>query len=376
MSGALVQLAAAPGVEQLAPPSASQLVEIPIPLQGQTYDQAVTVFVPRSGDVLEAVFLEATVRRVSEATHWPAHALLRECELVIGGQTVSSHTGEFMLVRDRLFMSEPEIQAQRRLVDFADAEPVPGWKTLWLRLPLPELPLLALTKHAVALRLRFAARVAGLDPAEQPRLRLWASMGFADEPARRALVQPRDILVEQIQRREFNVAMGGASSVLLDFKHPVRYLAWTTSPPEAVGVWATGVPGSTAQAGNPTLTARLTFDGHDRVPEMPAVYYNCQEPWAAARTSPPAGVHLVHFARPAAPTMGTANFSRMASVVLHQTYKAANATPATSHGDFNHPALAPDELPPAGAAFTRLRVYASSWNRLRVADGTAGVVFA
>ena len=160
----------------------------------------------------------------------------------------------------------------------------------------------------------------------------------------------------------------------LYFRHPVKYLAWATSPSTEFGKYATGTLGNDGDAHDPLHSASLTFNAHERFSMMPSLYYNAVQPLQYTKTSPATGIHFLSFCLdPSARAYpsGSANFSRMASVVLSQRYKRANMSivETTTRLSSN------DEMLAEGASFDRLRVYAMCWNILRIEGGLCGMAY-
>lgn len=161
----------------------------------------------------------------------------------------------------------------------------------------------------------------------------------------------------------------------LFFRHPVKYLVWTTSPQSEFAKFSTGPLGNDSNTHDPTHSASILFNNHERYGMMPAVWYNVSQPMQYTETSPSTGIHLVSFCMEPfnrkEPT-GSANFSRMASVVLFQRYKRANMSVVETSSLLE----SDTEMMAEGLVFDRLRIYGVCWNILRIEGGLCGMAYA
>lgn len=399
MSGALVQLMAT-GAEDVSimgsedsrsyfksrykrhSPFSIQTLELDVPRLDQVFGESFKITIPRKGDMLSTFWIQITMKKLG-MTYFPAEEFIDTIQLYIGQQLITTCTGEWLRVKNELFQKPEDKMAYRRLTDFADGESDGTLKTLWIPitffLDVTPLPLISLQMHNIDVVFTFASSVAGIDSTYKPVVKLWADYIFLSNEERTFFTQNKHILlVEQPRVEEDQVQLKTTSSTVLKtrlyFRHPIKYLAWTTTPRREFAKFSTGVRGETAEAANPLASATISFDTHDRVAPMPASYFNLVQPYTYLKASPCAGVHFFSFARDPRdrvnPT-GSANFSRISTVVLTQTFKQANAT-ATSIEQLT----SSTEMVASGTNFDRCKVYAVNLNFIRIQNGLGALAYA
>ena len=398
MSGAVLQLMAA-GAEDVSlmgssepsffrkqykrhVPFSIQTLELDVPRLDLVFGESFKITIPRKGDMLSTMWLQVTMRKQG-ATYFPVEALIDTVQLYVGQQLVDTRTGEGIRVRNELFQRPEDRDAYRRLTDFADGEDDGAVKTFWLPVSFffdaTPLPLIALQMHNVDIVFQFASSVMGIDPAYKPAVRLWADYVFLSNEERQLFASnPHAILVEQTRVEEDQVVLSTTGTTALKtrlfFRHPVKYLAWTTTPRTQFAKFSTGVRGETAEHADPLVEANLTFDTHDRVAPMPASYFNVVQPYTYLNSAPCAGVHFFSFAldpRDRVNPTGSANFSRVSTIVLNQTFKRVDPAAADAS------ALAsPSDMVATGTSFDRVRIYAVNVNFLRIQNGLGAMAFA
>lgn len=399
MSGALLQISAygAQDVEIINSDAASyfhakfvqhapfaiQPVEITLPSMDAVFGQTARVTVPRNGDLLGKLWIEARMQKQGPS-YLPAEELLREVRLVIGGQVIDTHTSNFVRARNEVFMSSDERRAYARLVDFADGEPDGTVKTFYLPLSLwfceyaRALPLIAIQQHTVELHFTFAKSVAGVNPAYMPKLRLFAEYVFLGDAERAALVSRKHFIpIPQIFVQEDRALLSTSSTITVKTqifaRNPCQYMLWTFAPKNSYATFSTDFQGGTSDALDPLLDASLTLNGYERVSLMPSFFFNAAQPYAYCGTSPATGVHFVSFAlKPgeSGQPSGSLNMSRVASIVLNQTFKRVdlNALVATD-------LTSPSDITVAASNFEIVTIYCACLNFLRIEGGLAGTAY-
>lgn len=363
-------------------PFAIQTLELDVPRLDLVFGESFKITIPRKGDMLSTLWLQVTMRKQS-VTYFPIEALIQSVQLYIGQQLIDTHIGEWFRVKNELFQTPEHKTAYRRLTDFADGEENGEIKTFWLPitffLDVTPLPLISLQLHSVDIVFQFAPSVMGIDTSYKPEVKLWADYVFLSNEERTYFANQRHVLlIEQTRVEEDQVIISSTSpSVLktrLYFRHPVKYLAWTTTPRHEFAKFTTGVRGETSESENPLLHASLTFDTHERISPMPASYFNLVQPYTYMQSSPCAGIHFLSFAKVPEDRMhptGSANFSKISTAVLIQTYKRANA------GVSNVALLtSPSDMVSSGATFDRTRIYAVNMNFLRIQNGLGALAYA
>lgn len=108
---------------------------------------------------------------------------------------------------------------------------------------------------------------------------------------------------------------------------------------------------------NPVVTAKLQLNGQDRFSEREGTYFDQVQPWQHHSRAPDTGINVYSFAlKPEEhQPSGQCNFSRIDNATL-QLVLSANTV--------------------AGTATAKVRVYARSYNVLRVMAGMAGTAYA
>ena len=107
---------------------------------------------------------------------------------------------------------------------------------------------------------------------------------------------------------------------------------------------------------NPVVTAKLQLNGQDRFSEREGSYFDVVQPYQHHTRAPDAGINVYSFAlRPEEhQPSGTCNFSRIDNAVLQLVLSSGTV---------------------AGVSTAKVRVYALSYNVLRVMSGMAGVAY-
>ena len=107
---------------------------------------------------------------------------------------------------------------------------------------------------------------------------------------------------------------------------------------------------------NPVVTAKLQLNGQDRFSEREGSYFDVVQPFQHHTRAPDAGINVYSFAlRPEEhQPSGSCNFSRIDNATLQLVLSSATV---------------------GGTATAKVRVYATSYNVLRVMSGMAGVAY-
>ena len=107
---------------------------------------------------------------------------------------------------------------------------------------------------------------------------------------------------------------------------------------------------------NPVVTAKLQLNGQDRFSEREGTYFDVVQPFQHHTRNPDAGINVYSFAlRPEEhQPSGSCNFSRIDNATLQLVLSSATV---------------------GGTATAKVRVYATSYNVLRVMSGMAGVAY-
>lgn len=326
-----------------------------------------------------------------------AHAIISSVELEIGGSRIDKHYGDWLDVWSELTEKEEKRPGFWEMVGkVTDAEYDAGWKrdqsaarTYYVPLkfcfntvPGLYLPIVALTYHQIRYNFEFrdylecikaAVPVSKLTAKEGGEVlamqacNIYADYIFLDAPERMRMADiPHEYLVTQLQflGDESVPAPSDANGnrsrkYTLNFNHPVRELVWvyvakSNAERDAVNGnnwFRYGIPGN--EDAEIFDEARLVLNGHDRFSARAAPYFRLVQPYQHHTRCPSKKVHCYSFSllspednQPS----GQANFSRFDSAQLQFV-------------------LNPDL--PAG----KMKVFAYSFNVLRVASGMAGLAF-
>lgn len=334
-------------------------------------------------------------------TNSVAHALLSSVEIEIGGARVDKHYGEWMDIWSELSEKEEKRAGFWEMIGkYSDADYDAGWqraqsrsRTYYLPLrfcfntsPGLYLPLVALSYHQIKYNFEFrdylecvkAAVPVGQLTGKQYTSRagespvmncnIFADYVFLDAPERIRMAEiPHEYLITQLQYLGDEAVPAPsdpngtrARKYSLNFNHPVRELIWVyvaKSNYERNAVTGNnwfkyGVPND--DDAEIFDEARLVINGHDRFSARAAPYFRLVQPYEHHTRCPSKKVHCYSFSllnpedfQPS----GQANFSRFDSSQLQFTLN--------------------QDLPVG-----KMKIFAYSFNVLRVAAGLAGLAFA
>ena len=337
----------------------------------------------------------------SHALRWTnsvAHAVLASVEIELGGQRIDKHYGEWLDIWSELSEKEEKRAGLWHMIGkYPDAEYDAGWqrqqsreRTYYVPLkfcfntnPGLYLPLVALSYHQIKYNFEFrdyldcikaAVPVAQLtakqggDVLAMKRCRLFADYIFLDAPERIRMAEiPHEYLITQLQFLGDEAVPAPSDpngtrsrKYTLNYNHPVRELLWVyvaKSNYERNAVTGNnwfryGVPGD--DDAEVFDEARLVINGHDRFSARSAPYFRLMQPYQHHTRCPSKKVHCYSFSllspedhQPS----GQANFSRFDSAQLQFLLNQ-------------------------GLPVGRMKIYAYSFNVLRIANGLSGLAFA
>ncbi len=370
-----------------------------------------------------AVFLDASDRVVSNVAYsdpivtWPymtsayakpthalrwansvAHALLSSVEIEIGGARIDKHYGEWLDIWSELTEKEEKRAGFWNMVGkYADADYDATYRRAQSRertyyVPLKfcfntnpglYLPLVALSYHQIKYNFEFrdylecikaAVPVSQLTAKQGgsvlsiKRCRLFADYIFLDAPERIRMAEiPHEYLITQLQflGDEAVPAPGDPNGTRsrkysLNYNHPVRELVWVyvaksnyERDAQTGNNWFKyGVPGD--DDAEIFDECRLVINGHDRFSARSAPYFRLIQPYEHHTRCPDKKVHCYSFSLLSPEDLqpsGQANFSRFDTAQLQFVL---------------------NENLPVG----KMKMFAYSFNVLRVANGLSGLAFA
>ena len=375
----------------------------------------VTATISRNGDLVGRLWLDCLLDRDNLKTttgtyaNWTnntGHALVKECEIEIGGQRIDRHYSQWLDVWNELTDHDESEWIGLNKHAAKDAYLKSGTSSdtgkqqtrlyvplqFWFcRNPGLALPLIALQYHEVKVKLTTRAVTdlvnadnaitSGTVPA--PQVELWADYIYLDTDERRRFAQvSHEYLIEQVQREQGAMS----NSQKLNFNHPVKELIWVVQDNAVATSVATGQSNadatknlsgavmthgndwfnyqSTANAAENTKylngqtsyeyfnTMNLQLNGHDRFAKRDATYFRTCQPLQAGHKVPSKHIYCYSFAlKPEEhQPSGTCNFSRIdnAKMVFTNEY--------TNHA-------------------STLSVYAVNYNVLRIMSGMGGLAY-
>ena len=380
------------------------------------YGKSQTATIARNGDLVHKMYVEHTFTPKAagaDIANNYGHALIRECELEIGGQRIDKHYGRWMQIwsdlsepnptgasvaatasgpgagtDDTLFhkMTGTGKGASDNVVTLTDTEkrifvPLQFW---FCRNPGLALPLIALQYHEVKVKLQFEDELKIITGGEADStvdastFKLWADYIYLDTDERRRFAQvSHEYLIEQLQYQN-NSYTSGTANIDLNFNHPVKELVWQFSNTASEVSLTDGTPTegdeSTLAAGmdlNGTTAGvfKLQLNGHDRFAERDFRYFTRaqihQHHTGYGGTAAKDSIAVYSFAlKPEEhQPSGTCNFSRIDNAQLQITTGCTSSTA--------------DDHTPGGenAAFTNCHIYAVNYNVLRIMSGMGGLAY-
>jgi hypothetical protein len=365
------------------------------------FDKRVTATISRNGDLVKSMYLEVDLPVVSGTggtwVYGVGNALVKECEIEIGGQLIDRHYGEWMNIWTELSVPAGKRAGYDNMVlNHAKAGQL-GHDTLnltsatkrvyvplqfWFcRNPGLALPLIALQYHEVKVNLttRPLNDLATVNTGQtlgtgSLGCKLYVDYVYLDTDERRRFAQvSHEYLIEQVQfTGDESVSASSSKNVTLNFNHPVKELVWVcrstehgtqntdeTTEGNSWFNWAGTTDDSSAEA---FATGKLQLNGHDRFTERNADYFRKVQCYDHHTRVGRVGteldvddhreqyIHVYSFAlspeehQPS----GTCNFSRIDNAVLQLTTVTV-----------------------AGV----LKVFAVNYNVLRIMSGMGGLAY-
>ena len=346
------------------------------------FGKRVTCQISRNGDLIHRMYLQAAVPdTINNDTYVDmiGLALIKSVELEIGGQRIDKHYGEWMYIWNELSLPAGKAAGFGKMVgEHTTILESAGPKDLYIPLefffcrnPGLALPLIALQYHEVKVNIEFrdkagCTRTGATQPTEDLQASLWVDYIFLDTDERRRFAQlSHEYLIEQLQFTGDESVTGVNNKVKLNFNHPVKELVWV-SQLDAMNTVAGGkqqyfnftdrsnvAVGSDIEEGvNVVLAAKLQLNGHDRFAEREGSYFNMVQPFQHHENVPTSkGINVYSFAlQPEShQPSGTLNMSRIDAAVLNVQTSVATAA--------------------------KLKVFALSYNVLRVMSGMGGLAY-
>jgi hypothetical protein len=360
------------------------------------FGRKLTVTVSRNGDLVSKAYLRVVLPALKQdqsSATWQGYvnsignALIKSVEVEIGGQLIDKHYSEWLEIYGELNQTDAHFRSYKRLVGKYASDvsletnaleertyyiPLQFW---FCRNPGLALPLIALQYHEVKLNVEFraAAELTRSDVAitgapqdvdgnvaSIKSAALWLDYIYLDTDERRRFAQvSHEYLIEQVQYSEPEGIQERATTLNsdLNLNHPVKELLWVISRNAvrtANSLTGNDIFNFTSVLGGDSFdTAKLQFNGHDRMRERDSLYFREVQPYSHHTRSPSKHIYAYSFAlKPEEhQPSGSCNMSRLDNVNLNLTFNGTNTVES------------------------ELRVYATNYNVLRVMSGMAGLAY-
>ena len=192
----------------------------------------ITAIISRNGDLLHRMYLD--LNYATNACRYPnAYASIDQMELMIGGQSIDIHYGDWMHTWAELTTSGDKSILLNEMIkcDTLNKTATIPFQFWFCRNPGLALPLLALQYHEVKLKITFASASSGAETLSNTNTKLWCEYIYLDTDERRRFAQiPHEYLIEQTQRvHSDTIASSYTDSIYsasLSINHPVKELIW------------------------------------------------------------------------------------------------------------------------------------------------------
>jgi hypothetical protein len=216
-----------------------------------------TVTISRNGDLVHNVYVTSSgVTGITDGDD-----IVSEVELEIGGQRIDKHYKEWNQIWNELSTPESKavaLKAMKGSIGSSGSSGATGVGMVqvplnfWFcRNPGLALPLIALQYHEVKLKFTF-----GFGCGAAAAVKVMVDYIYLDTDERRRFAQQsHEYLIEQLQRQNDTAA----TSMKLNFNHPVKELIWTSS--------------------QDYVDAKLTLNGHDRFAKQEEEYFQLRQPY-------------------------------------------------------------------------------------------------
>ena len=300
-------------------------------------DKRVTCQISRNGDLVHKLYV---VFDTVEPTKTDARKCIKKVEVEIGGQLIDRQYGDWMEIWNELTLPKGKETGYGQMIngtlvsgDSKAYVPLEFWFCRNIGLALP---LIALQYHEVKINIEFSSTEFG-------DATLWADYIFLDTDERRRFAQlSHEYLIEQVQ------FTGGESlsdtdnslSAKLSFNHPVKELIWQRTNSDETTNTSTG-------------NAKLMLNGNDRFAERNDMYFTHVQPYQHHTNIPAEDSYINVYSFALKPEehqpSGTLNMSRIDTAQL--------------------------KLGPFATAEGQVKIYAHSYNVLRILSGMGGLAY-
>ena len=359
------------------------------------FGKKVCCVISRNGDLAHRMILEVTLPALSQSQNsatWQGyvnsvgHCLLKTVKLSIGGQQIDKHYSEWFEIWNELTISAEHRQAFHESIGKYDSDvslesnatsartyyiPLQFW---FNRNPGLALPLIALQYHEVTVDIEFRdlrelvrSDVSIINPLDStgatPSITdasLWVDYIYLDTDERRRFAQTsHEYLIEQVQFMGSESIDTGHTThrAVLNLNHPIKECIWTITTDSNSQISSNNgnkLLNFSSAAGSETFgTAKFTFNGADRMKDRKASYFRVVQPLHHHTRAPNKHIYVYSFGlnpeqhQPS----GTCNMSRIDTAILHLNFTGVTTVAS------------------------KLKVFATNYNILRVMNGMGGVAY-
>lgn len=352
--------------------------------------------ISRNGDLINRVWLQVTLPALTQSQNsstWHGYAnsignvLIKTVDIRIGGQIIERHYGEWLEMYSEIYLDESKKRDFGALVGKYESNvsletnatanrtyyiPLQFW---FCRNPGLSLPLISLLNHEVRIEVDFrplaevtkadteittATQSSDSETASIVDCSLYVDYIYLGDDEKVAFAQnTHEYLIERVQRQPWRAIDASTLNerVKLQFQDPVKELVWgiTTDANLTINT-STGnnLMNFSSTSGTDTFsTLRLQMKGQDRFTPRDAEYFRLVQPYQHNTGSRKKHIYTYSFGlRPEEhqPT-GAVNMSKMDEADMFFTFTQADVVAS------------------------QLKIFAVSYNVLRIMRGTAGLAF-
>lgn len=348
-----------------------------------------------NGDLINRVYLRVTLPALlqnQDGATWQGyvnslgHNLIKTVDLKIGGQLIERHYGEWMEMWSELCLDDNQRRNYNQMIGKYESDssletnataqktyniPLLFW---FCRNPGLSLPLIALTQHEIEIKIEFRAltemvksdisitspKDSAGNTASFVDSSLYVDYVYLDDDERRIFAQkPHEYLIEQIQyqgAKNIDAAISN-DRVRFSFNNPVKEIVWgITTDTNLTTNTVTGnnhLNFSSTSGSDTFSTMKLQFNGGDRFSVRNADYFRTVQPYQHHTGAPRKYIYCYSFAlKPEEhQPSGSVNMSRLDNSDLIFTFTSGDVVAS------------------------KLKLFAVSYNVLRVVSGTAGLAY-
>ena len=290
-----------------------------------SHGKRVTCQISRNGDLVHKLYV--VFDSVTDAANTDARKCIKKVEVEIGGQLIDRQYGDWMTIWNELTLPKGKKAGYDEMIDGTSGKayvPLEFWFCRNIGLALP---LIALQYHEVKINIEFDDTIQFSDAT------LWADYIFLDTDERRRFAQlSHEYLIEQVQFTGDETISSNKLSAKLSFNHPVKELIWQ------------GASGGCGKA-------KLMLNGNDRFAERNAMYFTHVQPYQHHTNIPGSDKYINVYSFALKPEehqpSGTLNMSRIDTAQLQLT----------------------------GGTDGIVKIYAHSYNVLRILSGMGGLAY-